>query len=466
MTPLTLTLTLGVALAADVVGFRGSGQASFPDARLPASWDPGSCWSAPAPAWSNSSPLVVGELVCAMAEPTTLFCVDRRTGAPRWQATNDYVDTLPAAERPAWSTRLAEAEARATRAVEVQRSFSQLRRTLRSRPDDTALQAEADRLGRELAGLRAATEADAAYLTPPDKEIIGYTTHSPVSDGQRIYTQTGHGVVSAFALDGRRVWSVWLGPAPRTMRGYHLGSSASPVLADGRLVVGHGTLRALDAATGRTLWTSVPFQDYGSPAAARIGSTWVLATNAGEVVRLSDGKVLAQGLASPWYTGPVIVNGTAWWVGANASHNVRPSDPAWAIGMTLAEVGPGEVRATPRVRTAIPTQEPMYVSPAVLGDDLFTVDVGGGVWRVDTGTGAVTAHGTVQVGPVYPSPLAIGGRLLVGGESGTFVVIDPRAPATPLSTHTLPRTRATPAPAGGALFVRTLDGLLCVGSPR
>ncbi len=176
--------------------------------------------------------------------------------------------------------------------------------------------------------------------------------------------------------------------------------------------------------------------------------------------------VLAQGLASPWYTGPVIVNGTAWWVGANASHNVRPSDPAWAIGVTLAEVAPGEVRATPRVRTAIPTQEPMYVSPAVLGDALFTVDVGGGVWRVDTGTGAVTAHGTVQVGPVYPSPLAIGGRLLVGGESGTFVVIDPRAPATPLFTHTLPRTRATPAPAEGALFVRTLDGLLCVGSPR
>lgn len=455
-------LALAVALAADVASFRAGGAATWP-APAP-SFTP--CWTTPLPGWSNASPVVVGDLVCAMSEPTTVVCLDRASGRERWRATNDHLDTVPAAERATWERRLGEARAREERLAALQRRYGQLRKELRAAPTDATRLAELEAAGRELATLRTAAQADAPYLTPPDREILGYTTASPTSDGTRVFVLTGAGVVSAFDLAGRRLWSRALGPAPSRMRGYHVGTAASPLVAHGLLIVPHGTLRALDPATGADRWSSVPYADYGTPAVGQVGRTWFVATPNGELVRLDDGVVLADGLASPWFVGPAVAGDEVWWIGANASHVMKSDEPAWAVGVRVRETAPGQLAVERRVRTAVPTKEPMYTSPVVLPDALVAVDVVGGLWRIDRGTGSVSALGTVTLGPAYTSPQLVGGELWLGGESGRLARIAPRAGSTPALSAPLGLFRSTPVVAGGRAYLRTVDGVTCLeGSP-
>jgi outer membrane protein assembly factor BamB len=85
---------------------------------------------------------------------------------------------------------------------------------------------------------------------------------SPVTDGRHVWAITGTGVVTAFDVDGKKIWSRDLqeefGPF-----GLNFGYASSPLHHDGKLIVQvlHGTktddpsyLIALDARTGETLW--------------------------------------------------------------------------------------------------------------------------------------------------------------------------------------------------------------------
>jgi hypothetical protein len=180
-------------------------------------------------------------------------------------------------------------------------------------------------------------------------------------------------------------------------------------------------------------------------------------------VRLDDGAVLAEDLASPWFVGPAVAGDDVWWIGANASHVMRSDEPAWAVGVRLRETAPGKLAVEPRVRTAVPTREPMYTSPLVLTDALIAVDVVGGVWRVDRASGAVSSLGTVTLGPAYTSPQLVGGELWLGGESGRLARVAPRAGATPELSAPLGLFRSTPVVAGGRAFLRTAAGVTCLG---
>lgn len=178
--------------AADVASFRAAGTASGPDATPQLAG--AARWRTPLPSWSNASPIVVGDRVCALSEPTTVLCVDAATVEVLWPADSDYAQTLPPAEREAGRT--------------------------------------------ELAALSAEMGDDDPREARSERDTIRWTAHAQTPDGARRYVQLGHGVVSALSPDGRRVGSVWLGPAaPRTRRS-HLGSAASPVLAGDVLVVG------------------------------------------------------------------------------------------------------------------------------------------------------------------------------------------------------------------------------------
>ncbi|MCB9666060.1 MAG: PQQ-binding-like beta-propeller repeat protein [Alphaproteobacteria bacterium] len=461
---LASALLFAAALAADpAVGFRHGGSAVFAEATLPDRWDPADCWDVATPGWSNSSPVVVGDLVCTLSEPTTLSCHDRATGRLRWQATNDHVDTLAGEERAAWVARLAAAPARVEQAQALQRAYSEARREARRAPEDPAIAARLEELGASLAQARAAVDDDRAYLTPPDREVIGYTTHSPVSDGERIYVQLGHGVVSAFALDGTRVWSVWLGPAPEAMRGYHTGSAASPLLVEGRLVVGHRRLVALDPATGAVQWEGPPFTDFGTPAAGRVGDLAFVATPAGEVVDLSDGTVLAKGLDAPWYVGPQVDGDVITWVGGTNQHQSTATAPAHASAHRVVVDRARRVSVQPLWRTDIQSTDPFFVSPVAWQGSLYSIDASAQVWRIDARDGAVVAFAKAPVGPAYSSPVVVGGQLLLGGEDGAVAVMDPETGAV-LARHVLPMTRATAVPVGGRVYVRALERLLCVGT--
>ncbi len=84
----------------------------------------------------------------------------------------------------------------------------------------------------------------------------GYASHTPVSDGQRIYCFFGVSGVYAFDMDGKQVWgpvSVGTGFDPRGW-----GSASSPILYKGKVIVTAGSeskaMVALDKNDGHEVW--------------------------------------------------------------------------------------------------------------------------------------------------------------------------------------------------------------------
>ncbi|TWU56432.1 outer membrane biogenesis protein BamB [Rubripirellula tenax] len=83
----------------------------------------------------------------------------------------------------------------------------------------------------------------------------GYASHTPVSDGERVFAFFGKGGVHAFDLDGNALWNVNVGSESDPWK---WGSSSSPVV-HGDLVIVTASAESqsvvgLDKATGRERW--------------------------------------------------------------------------------------------------------------------------------------------------------------------------------------------------------------------
>ncbi|MDP6554381.1 MAG: PQQ-binding-like beta-propeller repeat protein [Pirellulaceae bacterium] len=83
----------------------------------------------------------------------------------------------------------------------------------------------------------------------------GYASHTPVSDGKRIYVYFGKTGALAFDLDGKRLWQTAIG-TESDPRGW--GSASSPILFGNVLIVTATAecegLVGLDTETGKELW--------------------------------------------------------------------------------------------------------------------------------------------------------------------------------------------------------------------
>jgi outer membrane protein assembly factor BamB len=94
----------------------------------------------------------------------------------------------------------------------------------------------------------------------------GYASHTPVSDGQRVYAFFGKTGALAFDMEGNQLWQTSVG----TESGSHdWGTASSPILHKNLLIVTataeSEALVALDKATGKTVWRQE---------AAGFNSTW------------------------------------------------------------------------------------------------------------------------------------------------------------------------------------------------
>jgi len=83
----------------------------------------------------------------------------------------------------------------------------------------------------------------------------GYASHTPVSDGKRIYAFFGKTGVLAFNLDGKKLWQTSVGTGSGS-RGW--GTASSPILYKNLVIVPASaeseSLVALDQGTGKEVW--------------------------------------------------------------------------------------------------------------------------------------------------------------------------------------------------------------------
>ena len=450
-------LAVGLALsliaptaAADVVGWRTDWTGKYPDADPPTRWSATEnvLWKTPMPSWSNATPVLVGDRIFVCAEPTTLLCVDAKTGAILWQKTNSYLDTMPLAEA-ARLKKLADeidVEKRSRELTQARQQVSRFTSQLKKKPNDAALRKQKADAEQRAATLKATLKPVEVLLKPSTQGVNGYSSCTPVSDGKSVFALFGTGVVACYDLDGNRKWITM---TEKTKQGY--GHSASPLLVDGKLIVHINSLIALDPANGKQLWRSGARSNFGTPAPARIGQDPVIITASGDFFRAADGQKVADRTCRLNYNQPIVENGVVYFV----QHKGRAFRLPAAVG-----------QKPERMWETQPKSDRYYASPVIHDGLIYAITQFGILSAIDAKTGRVVYEQKLDLGrrqQVYPSLALAGKYLYVSGSSGVTVVVQPGRGFKEVARNTLEPFRSSPVFRGKRLYVRGLKHLYCIG---
>jgi len=285
---------------------------------------------------------------------------------------------------------------------------------------------------------------------------------SPVSDGERIYAWFATGQVAAIDLSGKLVWKKNLG-AEYTPFAINWGHGSSPVVHKGQLVLlcyhdKASYLLALDARTGAERWksdTTAGVTSYSTPLVVDSGGRAVIVVNSSVGV---SGHDFTSG-ARLWHVAednrfpvptPVAHDGIVY-----ASRGYR-SSPFMALRA-------GGDAGAERVVWRVPSGAP-YISSPVHYEGLIYMAGDVGVLTVTDARTGERVH-QERVGGVYTaSPVAGDGKVYLVSEDGeTIVVSAGRTPSVLARNKLRARQLASPAVAGGRLFIRGDDVLYAIG---
>lgn len=347
------------AASAPVANYRGDRNGYFANCTPPTEWSgvtgKNIRWKTPMPNWTYSTPIVVGNRVFTMSEPgwksdfPELVCVDADTGKILWQrAINHLHLSVPDEAR---RKQIAEAWHNYLERFRLGYRLFGDAQTANMRKDQAALDvlnAKAKSLGwfdeksepffrsrhgqkgplrgwgndkypgmDPKYGLKVITDLNPAGLSLDHwygfgVSREGVTFPAPVSDGRYVYVSTIFCSHACFDLDGNLVWMDWRVPDMKFFR-YSGGASArrdffckSPMLVDGLFISEVSSdIEARDAKTGKLLWNhkyhhNIATTTVSSSKVMDLDGVRVVVMSCGLVVRVSDGKVLAD-LAFPGY---------------------------------------------------------------------------------------------------------------------------------------------------------------------
>ena len=290
----------------------------------------------------------------------------------------------------------------------------------------------------------------------------GYSSSTPVTDGERLYVFFGKSGVYAFDLDGNELWHASVGE-----RTNGWGSSNSPVLYKNLLILNASvesrSLVALDKRTGEQIWQS-----------RGIERSW----NTPILVEVPGGGTELVVSVSDWLLGYDPANGKELWRAEGIHDYVCPSVVAhegivYAIGgrrSTATAVragGRGDVTGSQVLwRTGAGSN---VSSPVYHDGHLYWVHHGQGTaYCLDAKTGEIVYQRRMEPRPgtVYSSPVVADGRIYSASQrNGTFVLA--AEPEYELLAHNElddSRTNASPAIDDGQILIRTDEALYCIGA--
>jgi outer membrane protein assembly factor BamB len=307
-------------------------------------------------------------------------------------------------------------------------------------------------------------QVEAEGELPPVHEKHNLATASPATDGEHVFAWFGTGQLVALEMTGRRVWMRHLGTeyAPFDIQ---WGHGSSPVVhGDALLLVCYHNrlsyLLSLDKRTGKVRWKAdrePGVLSYSTPIVVDGPKGPEVVINSSEGIDGFDaetGERLWHFAESNRFPIPMPVPGGDR---LYLSRGYR-SGPY----MALRRGGRGDIGES-HVAWRVPTGAP-YVSSLVHADGLVYMagDVGI-VTCVDAATGEKVWQERLD-GVFTASPVAADGKVYLAGESGETIVLQAgRAPKV-LARNTISgRLLASPAIAGGRIFLRTDDAIVAIG---
>jgi outer membrane protein assembly factor BamB len=300
-------------------------------------------------------------------------------------------------------------------------------------------------------------------------KLNSFASPTPTVDAQRVYVAWGTPkelIVAALDHQGTEQWRVDLGP----FNSGH-GFGVSLILHAGLLIVPNeqqrdSSLIALDCATGKTRWR-VPRESkvaYSTPClyappgrgAELIFTNWEYGISGHDP---ASGKMLWQcdvfdkshietSIGSPVIAGDLVL-GMSGWLG----HGEQ-------VVAVKVEEQDGEPRAREVYR--LDRSAPLCTTPLVKDELLFLWSDEGIVTCADAQTGELHWRNRVG-GTYYSSPIAVGDCVYNVSADGDVVVLAANREFRELARRPLGEaSHATPAVAGGVMYLRTFSQLFAL----
>ena len=286
----------------------------------------------------------------------------------------------------------------------------------------------------------------------------GNTAGTPVSDGQFVYVVFGTGIVACYDLAGVRQWIRYFPLKPAT----EYGRATSPVLAGGKLLVTLSYLLAIDPKTGRDVWKNknVP-ESYGTPVVANLLGVEVLVMPSGQIVRVSDGVILAGDLGGLKFASPIVQDDMVYLVqtGTSAYQFSAATAGKWTGKLVWEQELEGTFYASTvwdqGLIYAVANEYKFNILDARDGKILATKDL---VFP------NLTGRPDADAANMYPSLVLAGDCLYVFSDQGDALVLKPGRQYLELRRNHLGDGHGgAPIFAGRYLYLRSGQFLYCVG---
>ena len=278
---------------------------------------------------------------------------------------------------------------------------------------------------------------------------------TPVADESGVYALFASGDIVCVNADGSVRWIRSLVSDYPTICN-QVGMAASPVIADGKLIVpmdnaGESFIAGLDLKTGTNAWKTARPRDnnWVTPVLRPTGATpEVLFPTGGEVVAYDSAtgkKLWAHKSASGMIPSPSVVEDVIYMPARGTSalkYSEGKLEPIWSATTLSGGMS----------------------SPLVYEGGIYAVNGAGVMNAVDRKTGKELWKERAS-GKCSASPIAGDGKIYAFDEKGKCTVFKAGKEAEVLATNDLgEEVLGTPAISNGAIYVRTNKTLFCIGN--
>jgi len=336
----------------------------------------------------------------------------------------------------------------------------------------------------------------------------GYATHTPVSDGERVYVFFGKTGALAFDMDGKQLWKTPLGTGSGAM-GW--GSSSSPVLYKDYVIITAAaesqTIYALDKKTGKEVWKAQAdglASTWGTPILVKVDENrtdlvlsvpyeiWGFNPDTGKL------RWYCEGLNNRSVCASVVTDGTLIYASGDEGSGSMAIMPGGLKDISQTHVA-WTGRDSARICTPVIADGKMYFVAnrvatcieATTGKRLYQGRLGGGTGGGGNAGAAAPAPvesepprgaggpggaggfggrggGGGRGGQDYSSGVVADGKLYYVARNGTTYVIKLGEKFELLATNRVTEETedfsSTPAVSDGALFIRSSKHLYCISS--
>lgn len=299
----------------------------------------------------------------------------------------------------------------------------------------------------------------------------GYASHTPVSDGEKVFAFFGKTGVIAFDLNGKKLWQASVG---NQLAEKNRGSAASPILFKNLLIINASAeakaLVALDKVTGDEVWklsSEEMASTWTTPCLVTVGDrtdlvlsvpykVWGIDPLTGKRLWYCDGSHDNTACSSVIVNGEIVYltggrGGGTIAVRGGGTHDVAKSHSLWESGRRGSSGSP--IFHDGRLHWL--HQGTAYCLDAATGK---------GVYRKRMISGAVS-----NVQDDYASPVVSGDKLYQLRRNGEMNVIQLGSEYLEISRNQLSDGgdfSATPALSRGDLFIRSTKFLYCIGKTK